>query len=334
MKNITVTPEKIPFGKKAMVVIVHDDGDRDTVRYLRTELEKYDLCATIALVADRVVDEENKEIPENVAFWRDMVDTGRFSISSHSRTHTFWGTTDEAESGVYLLGGTLKPYSIPAGKLSAEIRESREILKSIFPDQRLRVFVKPGGWCAADGVKFSPKAQNLLYDTYIAMRDTGGGVTEIPFPNPYRINSHMVMPNETPEQWNALLNEAIEKNALIVYLFHNIVPENATGITVLQSAADALFAYIGEKKKAGEVYCTFLEDAVVYAEEYRSARIVTQRKGERLLISSICPLDPSVYDLPLTARMMCPDGTTRFVQIPMNGEPISPSCKLKKENLP
>ena len=98
--NMKATLEKVRGGLDATVVIVHDDGDLPTCRFLFAEYEKNRLSGTIAMVADRITKSSSDELDtEAVAEWQTLLDSGRFSISCHSRTHTFWGLTDEEEDG-------------------------------------------------------------------------------------------------------------------------------------------------------------------------------------------------------------------------------------------
>lgn len=306
-----VTIGKVYGGRSATVVIVHDDGSQSTVKFLADEFAKNDICGTVALVTNRVTDTSNGEPkPEDLKFWQDILNTGRFDFSSHSRTHSYWGTTDDIENGTYLKGNVEMPFSIPAGKLTAEIKTSRQDLQKAFPSiaNRLHVFVKPGGWTSINNEKFSPKALELLHSTYIGMRDTGGNITPIPLPDRYRVNSHMVLPDENAELWKSYVDEAIEKNAMIVFLFHGIVDGEATGISVSKEPAAELFSYIGERQHNGDIWCTYLEDAILYALEYASAKAEAKYYEDRIEVSLTHELDNTIFSHPLTLKVRVPNG--------------------------
>ncbi|MBQ2377963.1 MAG: hypothetical protein II297_06150, partial [Clostridia bacterium] len=101
-KKMNAVIEKVKGGRDAIVVISHDDGDRNTANYLVSEFERLDLRGTLSIIASSVynpVTGERKE--DNIAFWQGILDTGRFNISSHTMTHKFWGMTDEEEEGYY-----------------------------------------------------------------------------------------------------------------------------------------------------------------------------------------------------------------------------------------
>ena len=60
------TLERVRGGLDATVVIVHDDGDLATCRFLLSEYEKNGLVGTIAMVADRVAKSLNDELDTEV----------------------------------------------------------------------------------------------------------------------------------------------------------------------------------------------------------------------------------------------------------------------------
>ena len=76
------TLERVRGGLDATVVIVHDDGDLATCRYLLSEYEKNGLSGTIAMIAKRIINMPSDELnPEAIAAWQTLLDSGRFSIS-------------------------------------------------------------------------------------------------------------------------------------------------------------------------------------------------------------------------------------------------------------
>ncbi len=301
------TIERVRGGRRAIVVPVHDDGDYATCRYLAEEYEKNDLVGTVAMVANRVIRSPGDELnTEAIAAWQALLDTGRFSISCHSRTHAFWGLTDEAESGIRLdNAGNEVPYSFDAGQITREVRDAGELLRRAFPTERVRAFVKPGFGRHKNGIQISEKAYEIVRAYYITMRNTGGGVETIPARDPYSIRSYMVREGEDAEVWKPYVDEAIEKNGMIVYLFHRI-DEEASGLTVAKRDMSRLFAYVGEKKREGLVWVATFEEASLYTEELRAAKVDACETSDGIKVSLRVSLDPSIYDYPLTVRLELP----------------------------
>ena len=302
------TLPKVRGGLDATVVIVHDDGDLATCRYLLSEYEKNGLSGTIAMIAKRIINMPSDELnPEAIAAWQTLLDSGRFSISCHSRTHVFWGLTDKDEEGLMDDGGEGKPYRCEAGRITREVHDAGELLRAAFPSQRVRTFVKPGFGKHKNGIQISDTAYEIIKRNYVAMRNTGGGVESIPPRDPYNIRSYMVREGEHAEEWIAYTEQAIAEHGMIVYLFHKI-EDSASGITVARSEASRLFAHIGKRLAEGKIYVTSFEEAALYGEELRTAKLTLTEDIGTATLALETGLDPDVYDVPLTVRLDGVDG--------------------------
>ncbi len=312
------TLEKVRGGLEATVVIVHDDGDLATCKFLLSEYEKNGLSGTIAMVADRIIKLPSDELnTEAIAEWQELLDSGRFSVSCHSRTHAFWGLTDEEEDGLIDDGGEGIPYHREAGRITREVRDAGELLRAAFPSQRVRAFVKPGFGKHKNGVQISEKAYEIIKRHYVAMRNTGGGVESIPPKDPYNIRSYMVRGGDSAEDWISYTETAIAKHGMIVYLFHNI-KDKASTLTVAKSDASQLFAHLGKRLSEGKIHVTSLDEAALYGEELRAAKLSLAEDTDAVILSLETGLDPDVYDLPLTVRIDGADGEL----ISEDGRPI------------
>lgn len=297
------TLQKVRGGRNATVVIVHDDGDLATCKFLLSEYEKNGLSGTIAMIAKRIIKFPSDEInDEAVAEWQTLLDSGRFSISCHSRTHVFWGLTDEEEDGLMDDGKEGIPYHCEAGRITREVRDAGELLRAAFPSQRVRTFIKPGFGKHKNGIQISDTAYGIIKRNYVAMRNTGGGVESIPPKDPYNIRSYMVREGERAEDWIEYTEAAISEHGMIVYLFHKI-EDNEKGITVAKSKASRLFAHIGKRLGEGEIYVTSFEEAALYGEELRAAKLTLTEDIGTATLALETGLDPDVYDLPLTVRI-------------------------------
>ncbi len=308
-KKMNAVIEKVKGGRDAIVVISHDDGDRNTANYLVSEFERLDLRGTLSLIASRVYDPETGERKEdNIAFWQGILDTGRFNISSHTMTHKFWGMTDEEEEGYYsdYSGGTHE-YEVEAGRITKETKGSRDILREIFPSQRILTFVKAGFGIHSSGVSLSDKSLEIIEQYYIGTRWDGGGLETIPSADPYKFKSFMARAGEDETKWIPLVDQAIQKKGAIVFLFHNIVPGTASGISVEQEDTTKLFEYVAEKVDEGKVWCAFFEDAVIYTEEVRHAKVSSSLIKDEITVSVSDDLDNEIYNIPLTIKCQVPD---------------------------
>lgn len=308
-KKMNAVIEKVKGGRDAIVVISHDDGDRSTANYLVSEFERLDLRGTLSLIASRVYDPATGERKEgDIEFWQGILDTGRFNISSHTMTHKFWGMTDEDERGTYndFSGNTIE-YDYEAGRITNETKGARDILREIFPSQRILTFVKAGFGTHSSGVAVSDKAMEIIAQYYIGTRWDGGGLETIPSTDPYKFKSFMVRAGEDETKWIPLVDQAIEKKGAIVFLFHNIVAGTASGISVEQEDTTKLFEYVAEKVGEGKVWCAYFEDAVLYTEEVRHAKVSSSIFKNEITVSVTDDLDNEIYNLPLTVKCQVPD---------------------------
>ena len=306
----TATIQKAKDGADAIVVIVHDDGDTTTGTFLKKEFIKYDLCGTIAMITNKVcaVDSQgNRTINQStVNFWQDLLDTGRFSMSSHTRTHTYWGRTDAGDSGQYypVIGNdNTASYNYAPGQITREVAGSQEDLRACFPTQRVLTFVKAGFGKNVDGsAQISDEAFSIIKRYYITMRNTGGGVDTIPAADPYNVKSHMVKAGQTASEWTGYVDQAIAQKGMIVFLFHNIRAA-ASGNTVAEADASTLFKHISDKKTAGKVWCATFEEASLYTEEYRTASVSATQTDAGITVSLTDKVDNTIYNHALTVKI-------------------------------
>ena len=335
--EVNATVEKAKDGADSIVVIVHDDGDQSTATFLAEEFEENDLRGTIALITNKVctVDSNGNRTKNQSAidFWQSILDTGRFSMSSHTRTHTYWGRTDAGDSGTYysVAGNpdTLKDYTTTPGQITREVAGSQEDIRACFPSQRALTFVKAGFGVNTDGSQITEEATDIIKQYYITMRNTGGEIETIPAANPYSVKSHMVREGETGEQWTEYVDTAISQNGMIVFLFHSI-RDSASGNTVAKSEASKLFAHISDKKAEGKVWCATFEEASLYTEEFRTAEANAVRYSDRIEVTLTDEVDNTVYNHALTVRVEVPENWTSVTQT-VGGESVTLEVQHDKD---
>ena len=315
----TATIEKSFGGADATVVIVHDDGSQSTANFLAEEFEKYDLRGTIGLITNKIVSVNvngERTIKQSaVTFWQGILDTGRFIITSHSRNHTYWGRYDSGDEGTYKYGDDIIEYKTKPGFITSEVKGSQEDIRICFPSQRAITFIKPGFGSNTDGSpQISAEANSIIQQYYVSMRNTGGGVDSIPFANTYSVKSFMVKGGQNVNEWIGYVDEAIEKNGIIVYLFHNI--ENSdSGNTVSKTKASTLFKYISEKKAEGKVWVADFEQASLYAEEYRKASVTAVQNDTCITLTVTDEWeDNTLYNQELTVKLEITDDTWNTVR--------------------
>ncbi len=318
-------------GAKAAAVLIHDDGAKATGNWLIDILPKYNLYTTVGIIGKSIDPEYNVDEPDNFEKWRVIIDScdGRMNLAAHSHGHRYLGETDEEESGV-LSNGT--EYSYEAGHMTKDIADERERINSIYPDERVLTFIKPGTLYPEGKPQVSDAAIAMIKEHYIAMRNTGGGVDTLSPEDVYSVKSIMANAstdytnpedNQPALYWIELMNTAIEQNGLIVYLFHGIKDEKeASGISTAQSRAEMLFEEIYKKTESGELWNGQFDEVMQYTQEYDA---ITSVKAENYpadkkitvkVEDSISKIDTDIktgkfanldmFDYPITVKVELP----------------------------
>lgn len=331
--NATVAPAL--GDADATIVIVHDDGTKSTVEYMVDSFKENGLVGTLGLItknlATKSADGEWVLKDAEVEYWQSILDTGVFNVASHSHTHTFWGVSDEAESGWYLdASNNLHEYSFEAGRITEEVAVSKQILKAAFPDQRVLSFIKPGFGRVSDenGTKgmtqISDKAFEIIGEHYVGMRNTGGDVDTMPFANTYSVKSHTVKNTDTATDWKSLTQSAQRTGGVLVFLFHHIENSPTNSLRADIDQTDIYFKWLGIEKEAGRVWNPYLEDAMLYSEEMRTAKIDARLYEDRITVDLTDDMDDAIYDHPLTLRIPIPAG---YDSVTYDGKVIFPIVK-------
>ncbi len=314
--SVSTTIEKAKGGADSIVVIVNDDTTPETADFLVEEYEKYDLIGTLAIPTNKFKTDGVKD-EEKVAYWQSVLDTGRFSMSSHTRTHGYWGRTDAGDSGTYYPDAddrtVIEEYEIEPGRITSEVKGSQDDIREYFPSQRCITFIKAGMGVNTDGSQVTEEALNIIKANYITMRNTGGGVDTIPAKDPYSIKSYLVSDKDTAQTWIDQVDQAIRENGMIVFLFHGIQDKKNASI-VAKNDATQLFAYVAEQKTENRVWCTTFEEASLYTEECRTATASAVRYSDRIELTLTDEWDNALYDYALTVRVEVPETWTSVTQ--------------------
>ena len=310
-------------GAGGIVVLMHDDGwtGRVTPGNLDGLCERYGLVNDVALLTSALKTDGAADATK-IAWWQSYLDTGRWKVTSHSSTHTWWGTRTANSDGSY-------SYSDDTQKMTDEIVGSQEFLQSVFPNERVLTFAYPGfsaekKYFDNDPEKileyiYSPASRELLDERYISARAGGAssvGVTDRGtdwiYLSAYSVSNSTVKSGRDTEA----VRLAAERGKLAVFYLHNVieVAEDEVDTTTYASNtmalyyADKLYAEVARQVEAGAVWNTHYEDAVLYLREAQSASL--SLFGDRGLIrcSLTDSLDDDIYNYPLTVRIDAPEG--------------------------
>ena len=314
-QQVTATAMRVKNGAKAIVSFIHDDGATGTVEFLTPQLEKNNLNATMALWGNRLTN-------STINTWRPLIESGngRLNIASHSYSHEYLGESDNAESGT-LKDGT--EYDYPAGHMTTEIANERARINGYFPNERVLTFIKPGTSYPDGKAQVSSAAKAMIEEHYIAMRNTGGGVENIPPSNYYSVKSYMAEKTDTPSDWIGYLEDAYDNEKMIVYLFHSInATESSWNLATLQSDVAVLLEEIGDYVADNRVWSAKFDEAMQYCREYsaitkvEALNVPSQNKMTVEVRDSISKIDRGIttgkyagrdmYDYPITVKTQIP----------------------------
>ncbi len=307
---------RIKDGATGIVTIVHDDGTLDTGKFLVNEFERLDLRGTVAMQVKAVVTTDGVKNKARIQEWQSYFDTGRLNLACHSWTHQFWGITDKAESGVYINNsGKETPFDFKDGNITFETKGAKEMLIECFPNEKVKVFVKPGFGKYIDengkSSTISDTARAIIKENFIGMRMGGTSTQSWPVSDPFNITSYQVSLKHSLEDWTAQVDAAAKYGRWIVFMFHDIIPDASVTSTtstlkVKQSTATGLFEHIANKVENDGLWCAYLDEAIMYSAEYRASEGKVETYSNRIEITLTSKLDTAIYDYPLTVRVSVP----------------------------
>ncbi len=307
----------IKNGAKGVVTIVHDDGDLSTGTFLNQQFQEKQLCGTVAMQAKAVISTSGVKNTAAIAGWQKLFDAGYLDLACHSWTHQFWGITDEAESGVYINNsGVETPFSFKDGNITFETKGAKEALISCFPNETVRAFVKPGfgKYVDENGKKqsISPEAIEIIKENFIGMRMGGRDTHPWSSSSMYNLTSYQVSLKDSLSDWTTKVDKAVDKGQWIIFMFHQIIPDDSvtdktSTLRVKHSTASDLFTYIASRTESGELWCSYLEDAMMYLVEQKetTGRVVVWKNNINITLNN--DLDKSLYDYPLTVLVDVPE---------------------------
>ena len=314
---------KAKGGAVSIVAMMHDDGVLDTALRVDGVIEKYGLVCDCAMVVSKLWDYKTNTPKENeIAPWRELLATGRMKMVSHSMTHTWWGIEPD-EIDITKLRDDPE-------KMELEIVRAGEVLREIFPDQRVLAFVYPGfaailSKYGADSTTkyqyvFSPESRAIVAEEYIAARIGSGS---------YPIFSRGI-------DWAILgslsLSDSAVKNGRVESFVKDLIDGEKLGLIychrvrdVTKEQVEAGYEYpddvsmsveyfedvckvIADGVASGKLWNTHYEDAILYVREAQSSFIGTDGDENKVKITLTDDLDDSVYNYPLTVKLDAAEG--------------------------
>ena len=285
----------IKGGANGIVVLIHDDGDLATATLLDKLYEKYGTVGDVALIANRVWNTETASpILDKQAGWQAVFDTGRWGLINHSMTHAFWGES------------TSDALSIDKDMLYNEIVTSGEVLRTVFPSQRVLTFAYPGfssvtnvhgTWCAYKD------AVSLALRHYVGARNYSGASQMIDKLIHVYSNGRTLGGSASDYQQ---IDAAANEGKILVFLMHRVVESGASGTAINYDKARGVVEYVSDYVYDGKIWSAHFEDAMLYTKEASTARVSSSLSEGVFTLTVEDGLDDTVYNYPLTVKVRLP----------------------------
>ena len=315
-------------GRRGIVVLIHDDGTWDTAVTLDSLYHEYGLVGDVAMLSSRVWDASTGTAKEaELTKWSALLATERWKIVSHSATHTWWGTTTQNADGSYTFVENEE-------KMYNEIVGSQQILRTLFPGQRVLTFAYPGFTTEKNytdntpetilGVIYSEKARDLLEETYISCRAGLGLELSVTSPTLHWARKYKGKAYATETPWNyfpafgigdstvesgkitKILKNCLAQQMAVIYM-HKVVDTLTGGSNEMTTAAmRQLCEELSAKVESGEIWNAHYEDAVMYVREATSASIKLSGDETGFTLTLTDGMDDEIYNYPLTVRSRAP----------------------------
>jgi len=312
-ENSAVSVLPVYGGATGIVTFMHDDGDYASVIEIDKLLVKYGLVADMALIASRAT----ANYP-TIRKWQGVLDTGRWKITSHSATHTWWGIQPE--------DGDPTKITDNVEKAIAEFIGSQTTLRNAFPGQRVLSFAYPrfssiyNKYLTSDDPAVneqilktyldSPYIRQLVSENYVAGRVNSGSLSlgsldEVEWN--YMPGTHLVY---NASEVISLVEAAATEGRFALVYSHGVVyaedgeaVSNATPTWVLERVFTVLSSYIEQ----GLIWNTNYEDAVMYLREAEASTVSLAGDENGYFVTLTDTLDDSMFFHPLTVKLTAPD---------------------------
>ncbi len=301
-------------GASAIATMTFDDGVHNTSMALYTLLKQYDLKASLMVVPERA--ETSQGSYSSVSQLREFSKDGYVDILSHSYTHLYMH--DDGENAV----------NNTEENIAREVVDSYNYLRNKFPNQYPISMAVPGG-------NYSKDAEAAMMSTYYAARykNSTASLTNIQSLTPaesiegggwYNLSNMWLKDSKIADgSLIAYLDACVQQGGWFFTGCHNFDPNGGNydiSVENLEVLMKALKAY----QDSGDLWVATFSDATRYLREYESSTVKQYRTSEAMFVEvemaertpGGLPLTESIFNMPLTVKVVIPDGweNVRFRQ--------------------
>jgi peptidoglycan/xylan/chitin deacetylase (PgdA/CDA1 family) len=235
-------------GKKAAVVLTYDDGLNVDLTNAIPALDSFGLKGTF-YISD-YFNGLNAQIPE----WR------KAALKGHElANHTIWHACEGGRTGrEFVKDYDLRFYTVK--RMTDEIREMNNILKAI-DGKTKRTFAFPCGDTKIHDTSYI----DPLKTEFVAARGVRSEMLTIDKINLYEVGCYGIS-GQSGDELIALVKQAMQKNALLVFLFHGVGGGHSLNVSL--EAHRKLLRFLKENQK--DIWVAPMVDVAEYIKNYQS----------------------------------------------------------------
>ncbi len=235
-------------GKKCAVVLTYDDGLNIHLNKVIPALDSFKLKGTF------YISDYFNGLNTQITRWR------KAAIKGHElANHTIWHACEGGRTGrEFVKDYDLRFYTVK--RMTDEVRGMNNILKAIDGKDK-RTFAFPCGDTKIHDTAYIDPLRN----EFIAARGVRSEMLTIDKVNLYDIGCYM-MSGQTGEQMIGLIKQAMNKNALLVFLFHGVGGEH--GLNVSLEAHHKLLQFLKQNEK--QIWVAPMIDVAEHIKNYQT----------------------------------------------------------------
>lgn len=295
-------------GTNGIVVLItdNDGGDFETISRIDEIYRKYGLVGGLGTVAQNLYYDAERTLPKNadIAKWKEFLGTGRWKIVNHSMTHKKYAS------------GSGSDFAIDEDRLYEEIVESGNVLRSLFPGQKVLTYAMTGNPSSVGVEDWTKReAERQLIEEYYIGGRFGTDGNPVAFDKAdYSSLPYATLSTSSLNEMITKVNKCADEGKFYIVFNHYVIEKEA--LAVLGEASwtsvetmDAFCAAVASRQNDGSLWCAHFEDAVMYMREKESASLSVTLVDGALKIILTDEMDDDIYSHDLTVKVNLPSGT-------------------------
>ena len=278
---------------KSALSLTFDDGyDINSIKYVSSVFSKYNIHGTAMISPCFLKHNDGTDNEYIINAWRDVLSQGYIDVGVHGYDH-------------------IDPRNVTTEELlKKEIVDSKQYLKTLFPNQNILTFATPFA-------NITNQYEAYLSQHYIANREDAGVTPNLldNF-NQYRIASVAVRNDMSATDIYNASYRYLEQGKWCVILMHCVEDGKATTSTNTTRSVFSEYVSTMYNKYRNTWFASF-EEVAIYKEQLNNAKInYKSADKEKMVFNVTCDLDNDIYNIPMSIKINIPYfSNTAYVKI-------------------